>query len=313
MTLLQLNYLVAVAESGSINRAAGKLFVSQSGMSAAIRDLEKEMGITIFRRDSKGVRFTDEGYRFYEQIRPIVEQEQQIVRRYDRRRRHPMDSLRVSAQHYPFAVQAFVRFMQQSQADGYDLRLREDNAYQIIEDVASGDSDLGLIFLSGAIESVIRRALDARDLTFHTLGEVAPHVFMRRGHPLAQKAELSTQDLTDYPYAFFGKDPALAADFSEEVSLDSFTLPGRLITVNDRCTMYSVIAGSDTISVGTGLLPDGYSSPDIIAVPIRSPADTVRLGWIQQRGDSLSPAGEIYIGFLREALDSLLDGKAVSS
>ena len=102
MTLLQLEYVMEIWKCGSINKAAQTLFVSQSGLSSAIRELEEEMGIQIFARNNRGVQLTDDGADFLSQIRPILEQQQKIKRFYTEK--NDRDTLRfsVSSQRYPF-------------------------------------------------------------------------------------------------------------------------------------------------------------------------------------------------------------------
>ena len=303
MTLLQLRYLIEIAECGSINKAAKNLFVSQSGISNALRELEEELGIAIFRRNNKGVEFTEEGLQFYEQIKPMMEMEKSILKRYAGKSGAAALRLRVSAQHYPFAVQAFVRFLQGIDRQKYDLQLRETNTYAIIDEVAGGESDLGILFLSNTIRAFIIKQLTARDLEFHFLKSVIPHAFMRRNHPLAGQAFISVDALEGYPYAVFDKERAISMNFSEEVVLNGFIPSAKSISLNDRCTMYSVLAHSDAYSLGSGLLPAGFSDPNIVAVPIKEPVDQVELGWIQQKGHPLSRAALAYLDILKDCLE----------
>jgi len=74
MTLQQLYYLVTVADCGNITEAAKKLFISQPSLSAAIHNLEKEMGVTAFVRANKGVVVTREGEELLSYARMLLEQ-----------------------------------------------------------------------------------------------------------------------------------------------------------------------------------------------------------------------------------------------
>ncbi|MBP5329573.1 MAG: LysR family transcriptional regulator, partial [Spirochaetaceae bacterium] len=64
MTLQQLKYVIGIAETGSFNKAAEKLFVSQPSLTSTIHDLEDELGITIFNRTGRGVTLTNDGTEF---------------------------------------------------------------------------------------------------------------------------------------------------------------------------------------------------------------------------------------------------------
>ena len=80
MTLLQMTYILEVERCGSMNRAARNLFVSQSALSAAIAEVERELGITVFRRSNRGIDLTQEGRELVAQIAPLVEGSRQLTR-----------------------------------------------------------------------------------------------------------------------------------------------------------------------------------------------------------------------------------------
>ena len=82
MTLLQMSYILEVDRCGSINRAAQNLFVSQSALSSAIAEVERELGITIFHRSNRGIALTEDGRELLNQIIPIVERSRKITRYY---------------------------------------------------------------------------------------------------------------------------------------------------------------------------------------------------------------------------------------
>ncbi|MEG1801701.1 MAG: LysR family transcriptional regulator, partial [Oscillospiraceae bacterium] len=77
MTFSQLNYVLEVSRSGSINKAATRLFVSQSSLSNSIHELEKELDISIFTRSTRGIELSADGSEFLSYIRPLIEQQKQ--------------------------------------------------------------------------------------------------------------------------------------------------------------------------------------------------------------------------------------------
>ena len=106
MTLLQMSYILEIDRCGSINRAAQNLFVSQSALSSAIAEVEKELGITIFHRSNRGVALTEDGRELLNQIIPIVERSRKITRYYSERRAENRVTLSIDAQRYPFCAKA---------------------------------------------------------------------------------------------------------------------------------------------------------------------------------------------------------------
>jgi DNA-binding transcriptional LysR family regulator len=311
MTLLQLRYLAEIAESGSINKASKNLFISQSSISNAIRELEDELGFIIFLRHNKGVEFTDEGRRFYECALPLLEQEKKLMEVYGGKKSAPFSPrLRISSHHYPFVTQAFIRYIQSidRSQNKYDLRLRETNTQYIIEDVAAENSDVGVLFLSNVIRAFIERLLSERDLAFHPLRTVVPHAFMGKNHPLAHRQCLDVQELGNYPFVAFDQERAVSLHFSEEIALANFQPSQKLILTSDRASAYDVEAGTDAISIGTGLLPPGFHHPSVIAIPIRNPGDQIHLGWVQKKDTVLSREASAFIEILKTCLEELIPG-----
>ena len=147
MTLQQLKYVTAVAETGTISGAAQARFLSQPSLTAAIHDLEQELNITIFSRTNRGVALTPAGDEFLGYVRQVLEQTDLIEERYtgSAPRRHRFS---VSTQHYSFAVEAFVDLLQEHGGPEYDFCIRETKTYEIIEDVARLRSEVGVLYLN---------------------------------------------------------------------------------------------------------------------------------------------------------------------
>ena len=82
MTLTQLNYIITIAETKSMNKAAEKLYVSQPSLTNAIKELEKELGITIFYRSGRGVTLTNDGAEFLLYAKQIYGQYETVLEKY---------------------------------------------------------------------------------------------------------------------------------------------------------------------------------------------------------------------------------------
>ena len=168
MTIKQLQYLVTVAEEGNITSAARKLFIAQPSLTSAIKELETEYGITIFTRSNKGIKLTSEGEEFLGYARQVLEQTTLIDERY---RGNGSGKLKffVSAQHYSFAVEAFVELLKRSGADKYEFHMRETQTFNIIDDVSHLRSEIGILYLNKFNEEVIRKTLKDNNLSFTPL------------------------------------------------------------------------------------------------------------------------------------------------
>ena len=157
MTLSQLRYVITVADSRSMNQAAQKLFISQPSLSAAIRELEDEVGIEIFRRTNRGIQVTPDGEEFVGYARQVVEQYALIEARYVDKEK-VKKKFGVSMQHYTFAVNAFIEMVKQFGMDEYEFAVREEKTYEVIEAInrqstAGLQEELGDVLLQVALHA----------------------------------------------------------------------------------------------------------------------------------------------------------------
>ena len=177
MTLQQLRYAIGIAETGSFNKAAEKLYISQPSLTAAIRDLEDEMNILIFNRTSRGVTLTNEGEEFIAYARELYHHYEIVMDKYGKSGKRKK-KFAVSTQHYSFAVKSFVETVKLFDTDKYEFAIRETRTREVIEDVASFKSDIGILYLSDFNRKVIQSLLNARDLAFHKLIECKAYVYL---------------------------------------------------------------------------------------------------------------------------------------
>ena len=135
MTLQQLRYLIAIANHGSISAAAHTLYVSQSSLSVAVRDIERETGVTIFERSNRGITLTSDGIELLGYARQVVEQADLMEQRYSGRGGEAAQRLSITSQHYAFVVEAFLELAEEYEGAGYNFSLRETRTSEVIEDV----------------------------------------------------------------------------------------------------------------------------------------------------------------------------------
>ncbi|OFK23566.1 LysR family transcriptional regulator [Olsenella sp. HMSC062G07] len=299
MRLQQLRYIIAIAENGAINAVAHGMFVSQSSLSVAVRDLEQELGIRIFDRSSRGIALTSDGAEFLGYARQVVEQADLLMSRYSRGG-SPQRALSVSSQHYAFAVQAFIDFVSAHESRSCQFTLRETRTASIIDDVRSFRSDLGILYLATSTERALRRRLDESNLVFTSLFRAKPHVFVRDGHPLAARGTVRVKDLAEFPRYTFEQGPESSLYFSEE---PLSTLPhDRQIVASDRATMTSLLKGYDGYLISTGVRSDEMYS-GITSVPLETD-EVMNVGYVVHGQRRPSALAEEYIARLSERIVS---------
>lgn len=300
MTLQQLKYVIEVANRGSINEAAKRLFISQPSLSNAIKDLEEEMGIDIFERTNKGISLSKEGVEFLSYARQVVEQAELLESRYLNAKPSPQH-FSVSTQHYAFAVNAFVSLVQEYGNEEYELALRETKTYEIIEDVKNMRSEIGILYLNEFNGKVINKLLKSANLQFNSLFAAKPHIFISINNPLAKQKIVTIDELQDYPYLSFDQGEYNSFHFSEEI-LSTLTHK-KSIRVNDRATLFNLLIGLNGYTISTGVLSADLNGNEIIPVPLDC-EETIHVGWISHRNVALSKLGTEYIEALLRAIGS---------
>ncbi|GAA4713991.1 LysR family transcriptional regulator [Brevibacillus fulvus] len=302
MTLQQLKYVIEVARSRSINKAAQRLFISQPSLSNALKELEEEVGITIFLRTNKGILITPEGSEFLGYARQVVEQAELLENRYTNTR-SPQQHFSVSAQHYSFAVSAFVRLLKEYDREEYEFTLRETKTYEIIDDVKNLRSEIGILYVNDFNEKVIQKFLREGNLLFHELFEAKPHVFISSKNPLVKQEYVTLTDLLPYPYLSFEQGDYNSFYFSEEI-LSTLSRP-KNIRVSDRATLFNLLIGLNGYTISTGLISHQLNSKDIIAVPLKV-KERINVGYITHKTVTNSPLANIYIQYLKESIEEEL-------
>ncbi|SHO44019.1 LysR family transcriptional regulator [Anaerocolumna xylanovorans] len=295
MTLQQLKYVVTVAEKGTISDAAKELFISQPSLTTAIKELENEMQITIFNRTNKGIVVSNIGDEFLSYARQVLEQANLLEEKFlSAKKQSPRFS--VSAQHYSFAVNAFVDVIREFGGDQYDFTLRETQTYEIIEDVSRLKSEIGILYTSSKNEEVIMKLIKQNSLEFEELFVAKPHVFISSKHPLAKREVITLEELDEYPYLSFEQGDYNSFYFSEEIlsTIDR----NKNIKVRDRATLFNLAVGLNGYTVSTGVISKELNGENIIARPLMV-QEFMRVGTIKQKNMPLSRYGKAYMEALK--------------
>lgn len=296
MTLQQLKYVATIANIGSISEAAKRLFVSQPSLTKAIKELEKEMGITIFDRTNKGITVSKEGERFLGYARQVLEQAALLEEQY-KSQSGGKKQFSVSTQHYSFAVNAFVELLKGAEIDQYDVSLRETQTYEIIDDVAHMKSEIGLLYYNDFNRPVLEKLIHTNELTFTELFTAHPHIFIGKTHPLAHKEVVSMDELEEYPYISFEQGDHNSFYFSEEIF--STVVRPKHIRVRDRASLFSLLLGLDGYTVSSGVIDKEVNGENIISVPLAEEG-LMHIGYITNNKMQRSRLGQEYIHALEQ-------------
>lgn len=303
MTLQQLKYVIGIAETGSLNKAAEKLFISQPSLTSTIHDLENELGITIFNRTGRGVTLTNDGTEFLSSARQLYLNYQNLMEKYG-----DNGSIKkkfgVSTQHYSFAVKSFVEMVKKFGTNDYEFAIRETKTREVIDDVASLKSEIGILYLSDFNRKAITSLLKSKDLDFHHLINCKAYVYLWKGHPLAKNKEITFAQLEDYPCLSFEQGDEASFYFAEEIL--STSEYHRTIKANDRATMLNLMIGLNGYTLCSGIICEELNGSEYIAVPFHDEDASINrimeIGWITKHNFTPSSIGQTYIEEVKKYL-----------
>ena len=304
MTLQQIKYALAVAKKGSMNKAAEELFITQSTLSGAIRDLETEAGITIFLRTGKGVSVTPDGTEFLTYADRVYEQYALLQEKYGKNG-NVKRKFGVSSQHYSFAVKAFVEMVKRFDTLKFDFAMRETKTLDVISDVGSMKSELGILFKSAFNGKIIDKMLAENNLDFTPLINCRAYVYLWKDHPLANEPEISLDMLKEYPCMCFEQGDGVASYFAEEI-LSDIEYP-RIIRSLDRATQLNLMVGLNGFTLCSGIICEELNGSLYKAIPFREDSENLNsnmeIGYISKHSNRLSEFAEVYLEEVRKAIE----------
>ena len=300
MTLQQLKYAVAVADTHNITEASRRVFVSQPSLTAAIRELEAEMGITIFSRSNKGVSVTNEGDEFLSYARQVLEQATLLEDRFKSDGAASGNTIfSVSCQHYSFAVNAFVDVIRLFGGNEYNFTLRETQTHEIIDDVAHLKSEIGVLYLSNRNENVITKLIKKNNLTFEPLFTAPLHIFISKKNLLAKKKKIKLSDLATFPYLTYEQGDFNSFYYAEEPLTEIDFECSKSIQVRDRATLFNLLIGLDGFTICSGIISHELNGPEIISRPLDC-KEHMTVGYITRKAMNLSRYATAYIEALKK-------------
>lgn len=300
MTLQQLKYVIEISDKGSFSEAAKTMFVTQPSLSGSIKELEKEIGFQLFNRTNRGAVITAEGKEFLRYAMQVIAQSDLLEQKFLLNRAEKQ-RVSISTQHYDFAIDAFIDIVKEEQGDKYDFSIRESRTMEIIEDVSSFSSEIGLLYINDYNKPIINRILKEERLIFYPVFTAKPHIFVWAKNPLANKKSVKLEELEDYPCLCFEQGQKDSFYLSEE--LINMENPKKRIIVNDRATIFTLMVGVNGYTISTGIINGSLNGQEIVSVPLEVKKE-ITVGYILPQNAAPSEIIEKYIKKLKEKVCS---------
>lgn len=288
MTFQQLKYVVKIVETGSISAAAKEFFVSQPSLSKAVMDLEDELNTTLFIREKKGIRLTDQGRKFVAYARQVIDQ-MGVIESEFKNSSEQKKVYSVASHRYNFVVEAFSRLVRECAGDNYEFTLKEIDTTGILEDVSSGHSELGIIYLSKFNSEVMKKTIKEMGLEFYPMFRAAPHVCMNVNNPLAEKEVLTLDEIRELPRISYEQKASDSFFFYEE--LYSYINTSKDIIVSDRATLVRLLEDLGAYTISTKVLSENLKKIGVVTVPLECD-EYMDIGYVKLAGRPVSELGQ---------------------
>lgn len=294
-----------ICDEGSLNKASEQLYIAQPSLTSALQELEKEIGITIFNRGGRGVTPTNDGLEFIRYAREVISQYDNLLEKYGKGG-NLKKKFGISTQHYSFAVKSFVEMVKHFGTDEYEFAIRETRTRDVIDDVASGKSEIGILYLNDFNRKPLEKLLKSNSLIFTPLTECSAYVYLWKGHPLAKNDKIRFEDLKDYPCLSFEQGDKGSFYYAEEI-LSTSEYP-KTIKATDRATMLNLMIGLNGYTLCSGVISEELNGSEYLAVPFEADDDTVGsnmvIGYISKKNLMLSNLAQLYVKELEQYLCS---------
>ncbi len=241
MNLLHMKYAVEVAKAGSINKASETLLIAQPNLSRSVKELESDLGITIFDRSAKGMFLTQEGEEFIGYAKKILDQIDEVETMY--RRGIPIkQKFSVCVPRASYIADAFSRFTESLNSDYAEIYYEETGTQRALKNVMSSDYKLGIIRYAEIYDKQFKSAIEDKGLAYEVISEFVHIVLTSKDSGLAALSEIHLSDL-DGCIEIAHPDPFVPSIAESEVKKEELgTAPGRRIYVYERASQFDILS-----------------------------------------------------------------------
>ena len=300
ISIQQMRYLLATVSAGSITDASKALSVSQGTLSEALSQIENEVGFKLFRRKRKPVVLTDEGEDFLGYARGVVKKMDALEARFGPEQRKI--NFAVSSLPFRFTINSLGKLAGTPGNEGYEFTIETVPLSKLVQDVASGARDFGVLYLTNDNEIPMTRVFENSGVEFHHLFDTKPYILIDPKHELANRTSVTYEDLKVYPKFLFSQylytgaasqacDPHLPIVVEREggqIQMTSTLSLGEIV---------SSFAGINGFMIWCDLVPEETNPEDLVSVPIETD-DRMKIGYLKPCNTELSDIERQYVDAL---------------
>lgn len=241
MNILHMKYAVEVARAGSINKAAEALFVAQPNLSRSIKELEADLGITIFDRSSKGMLLTVEGREFISRAVQILRQIDEMEQTY-KSGKGEKQKFSVSVPRSGYISEAFSKFSKHIDTTKAEIFYKETNSWRAINNILASDYNLGIVRYSEEYDRYYKIMLEEKGLNVEDITEFSYTLVVNQNSPLANKESIDSAELSSYIEITHADSSIPSLPISEPKKDSPETGDERRIFVFERASQFDLLS-----------------------------------------------------------------------
>ena len=311
MDIKNLKYFVGVAQYGSINKAAKELYISQPQLSHIIQNIEEEVGFTLIQRTSQGSRLTQNGENFLQHCKVILN-EMDSLDRFVTQVHRAGSRLAVSMTRFSHTAACFNQVCEKHQdQENLFLRLHEGSTMDVIDDVSSGYSEIGVLHFSVQETDAMMRNFESRRLQFIRIARFRPYVFLSAEHELIKDrdvTELDIHDLLNYGFVrYIGEYEDFFYHIKTPTGVVDLNESSRIVYVNDRMEQMRLISSTNFYTIGISRFPYSGSVYNVSNIPLKDTGEHLRFGIIVKENKRLSGIEQEFVQAVKHRYRTLSD------
>lgn len=294
-----LKYFVAVAKYGSINHAAKNMFISQPQLSHIIKSLEEETGLILFQRTNQGTRLTPDGEAFLHHCE-IILNEMDNLRHFVSSAREDRGRMSVSMTRFSHTAECFNEICRRHQnLERLTYMLKEEAPMDVIDDVADGMTNVGVLHFSSKDADLMKRNLETKKLDFTPLATFRPYVCISEKHPVLNRQNRSgidLRDLSEYGFVrYLGQYEDFIYHIATQGGLIDLNDSQKIIYVNDRQEQMRLISATTFYTIGISEFRRQNSLYGVISVPLTGCTEQLRFGIVRKHGKNVTAIEQEFI------------------
>lgn len=268
MDIRNFQYLVEVYRCRSISRAAQNLFISQPHLSRVIRGIEDEFGVTIFVREGGKLTVTSEGERFLQNVSELLEQYEKL-----QTPRRPESLLKIATMKHTAVYRGLAAHMKHS-SQPLNLKLYDTDYETVVSLVRNSEMQMGVVHLPSAKREIVTQQLRHEGLIYETLYPLYNVISVGRNHPLADREEVSVEELYDYPLVIMDTGDEYSV-FYNEIYAPFFKILDlsricQKVNFRDFYALYIFVEKVNGFLLGFSKVPENTTgNPQVVSLNIR--------------------------------------------